>query len=209
MTQADILDRQPPPMDRGGTTYDRDRDFERAARRENRQEFYAWVNMKTRCTNPNYYLWHRYGGRGIKVCERWRRSFLAFLADVGRKPFSTAMLDRIDNNGNYEPGNVRWVDRIENSRNRNCVRSITARGKTMTLPEWEEESGRSRKIIWRRLKDGWPAELAIYGDPMPHHLRHRKNPIMEHWSNYQFAQHAFPAARWTGNTSGVGYGGTG
>lgn len=72
-------------------------------------EHRAWKSMKDRCLNPNDKRYADYGGRGIGVCERWRASFEAFYKDVGPKPDPTLTLDRINNDGNYEPGNVRWA----------------------------------------------------------------------------------------------------
>jgi hypothetical protein len=76
----------------------------------------SWAQMKTRCENPNYKEFYYYGGRGIKICERWN-SFENFLADMGSRPEGKT-LDRINGNGNYEPGNCRWATPLEQSRNR-------------------------------------------------------------------------------------------
>lgn len=81
-------------------------------------EYNSWQHMKRRCTNENYHAYHRYGARGIKVCDRWLNSFENFYADMGDKPTPEHQLDRIDNDGNYEPNNCRWVTPKENSNNR-------------------------------------------------------------------------------------------
>jgi len=80
-------------------------------------EYNVWQNMKKRCYSESDNRFDRYGGRGIKVCDSWENSFLNFITDMGPKPFEGAEIDRIDNDGNYEPSNCRWVSRTQNIRN--------------------------------------------------------------------------------------------
>lgn len=84
----------------------------------NSKEYNCWRNMKQRCLNVNNTSWHRYGGRGIKICKRWVNSFENFIKDMGSPPSVKHQIDRINNNGNYIPNNCRWVTLTENTRNR-------------------------------------------------------------------------------------------
>jgi len=81
-------------------------------------EYFSWESMKARCFNPKNQNFCRYGGRGITVCERWKSSYSDFLKDMGRKPFPSATIDRINNDGNYEPSNCRWASKKEQSANK-------------------------------------------------------------------------------------------
>jgi hypothetical protein len=78
----------------------------------------AWMAMKARCLNPNASRYECYGGRGITICDRWLNSYEAFLADMGRRPTGEHSLDRVNNDGHYEPGNCRWATRSEQQRNK-------------------------------------------------------------------------------------------
>ena len=81
-------------------------------------EYSCWDNLKRRCFNPQHHSYHNYGGRGISVCQEWNESFMAFFNHIGPRPTSKHTIDRINNDGNYEPGNVRWSTRSENLLNR-------------------------------------------------------------------------------------------
>jgi hypothetical protein len=120
----------------------------------------SYTAMLSRCCCPTCTAYPEYGGKGVTVCDRWRNSFLAFLSDMGERPLGTS-LDRIDNEGHYDPWNCRWSTYKAQARNRRCVRMVTAEGRTMCLVEWAEFKGISLETIRARLRYGWSAEKAV------------------------------------------------
>lgn len=125
----------------------------------------AWMSMIQRCTDQNCRAYPDYGGRGIKVCERWM-TFENFLADMGMPPQKGLTLDRFPNNdGNYEPGNVRWATKKEQANNRRSSRILAFNGESMTIARWEDRQGFRRGLINTRLQDGWTVERAITQKP--------------------------------------------
>lgn len=130
----------------------------------------CWLDMVRRCENPNVRGFKNYGGRGIKVCDRWKNAAL-FLADMGICPAGMS-IDRIDVNGNYEPGNCRWATRKEQQNNLRSNKRITFRGKTMTLSQWADEIGMTSNSLSHRLtKHGWSIDRALTTPPIPRSQR--------------------------------------
>jgi hypothetical protein len=125
-------------------------------------EYTAWMAMNRRCSKPENPLRKNYAGRGITVCEEWKHSYEAFLNALGRKPSSSHSLDRIDNDGNYEPGNVRWATLDEQNANKRTNFLVEFNGTTRTLTEWAKELGLTRPTLTARLKRyGWTVQRAF------------------------------------------------
>lgn len=120
----------------------------------------SWRDMKRRCTDKKDSHYHLYGGRGIVVCERWLRSFELFLDDMGECPDGLS-LDRIDNNGNYEPGNCRWADYETQCNNKRTNRLLEYNGLILTMKQWAIRIGIHYDALRARLDRGWPIDLAI------------------------------------------------
>lgn len=124
------------------------------------REHHTWGGIIQRCHNTNSPAYPDYGGRGIIVCERWRVSYEAFLKDMDRCPKGMS-LDRINNNGNYEPGNCRWTTRLVQNRNRRDNKIFTVKGITGCMSALSEHFGLpNRSVLWR-IKNGWTPEAAL------------------------------------------------
>lgn len=128
----------------------------------------VWQAMITRCENPNVQGFENYGGRGIRVCDRWRNDFAAFLADMGRRPSPTHSIDRIDVNGNYEPSNCRWATKKEQARNKRNNRLITINGETRCVAEWAERLGcKPAVVVYRYGRSIVPATTPVAAPSLP------------------------------------------
>lgn len=123
-------------------------------------EYRAWCLMRERCSNPKGPHYHRYGGRGITVCERWG-SFENFLADMGERPSPKHSLDRVDFDGNYEPGNCRWATVEEQANNTSRNRFIEFNGERLTLAQAARKYGLKARQISDRLRAGWLMQDAL------------------------------------------------
>ena len=122
-----------------------------------------WSYMRQRCYNPKNIGYKYYGGKGIRVCKRWDYSFENFFADMGHPPTDAHTLDRIDSNGDYEPGNCKWSTRQEQACNRGNNRHITYEGRTLTIGEWAKVVGVNRWTLWRRFKKGLSPKEILFG----------------------------------------------
>ncbi len=130
-------------------------------------EYAAWCGIKTRCNNPNAKEYPYYGGRGIQVCKRWRDSFASFFADMGERPAGRYSIERIDNDGNYEPANCKWATKREQTRNRRNNVRLTYQGETKTAVDWAAQLGISAKMIYKRYHKGKPIADCLYPGRLP------------------------------------------
>lgn len=121
----------------------------------------VWLSMRERCNRVHHPFYRNYGGRGIKVCDEWN-DFRAFREWAFAHGYSDKLqIDRINNNGNYEPSNCRWVTGKENANNKRTNRIIVYRGKTYTLSQLAEKIGMGKTTLKERLNRGWSVESAV------------------------------------------------
>jgi hypothetical protein len=128
-------------------------------------EYRTWQNIIKRCTDPTDKSWLRYGGAGIRICDKWRNSYETFLADMGRRPSSNHSIDRIENARGYEPGNCRWATSKEQRLNQRRIVLIEANGKALTLTDWVRHLGLSKSTVNKRLARGWSPKEALNLEP--------------------------------------------
>ena len=126
-------------------------------------EYGVWRGMIARCGSPRDKDWQRYGGRGIRVCDRWR-AFDHFFEDMGPRPSAEHSIDRIDNDGNYEPGNCRWATSATQQNNRCDNRMIEYSGMRMSVAAWAELTGLSAVGITARLDGGCCVEEVLQAE---------------------------------------------
>lgn len=123
-------------------------------------EYRVWAEMRRRCRNSKRKDFVNYGGRGITICARWE-DFHAFLSDMGPRPSSTYSLDRINNDGDYEPGNCRWVTRLEQNNNKRTSRILEFGGRSLNLAGWGRTLGIPAHILSWRIRNGWSVSRAL------------------------------------------------
>jgi|ERR1043165_8056913 hypothetical protein len=134
-------------------------------------EYKTWQRIIQRCHNQKDKSYPRYGGRGIKVCDRWRESFKAFLSDMGLRPPDKPTIERIKNDQGYSPDNCKWASYAEQNRNHRRNHHITANGETLLLQDWAERLGVESRTILERIKRGWSEQDAV---TVPAYLNKRR-----------------------------------
>lgn len=125
------------------------------------KEYLCWLSIRNRCLRKYSNSYPNYGGRGITMYTPWINSYKTFLNDVGRAPTKKHSIDRIDNNGNYEPGNIRWATRIEQANNKRCSLKIMYKNELRSIRELSDASGFPYGLIFTRISSGWDVSKAI------------------------------------------------
>lgn len=123
-------------------------------------EYHTWESMWYRCTNPNAKFWHIYGGKGVRVCDRWR-DFPSFYDDMGPRPTLQHSIERVRSSGNYEPGNCKWATPTEQSNNTSRNIYIEHQGETLTTAQWARKLNLNVNTLRNRIKRGWTLDRAL------------------------------------------------
>jgi len=129
-------------------------------------EYRCWCSLRGRCCSKTHEAYSRYGGRGIAICKRWLKSFMAFYRDMGPRPGPEYSLDRINNDGPYSKSNCRWALRVTQGRNRSNNRKLEFQGECLCISEWAERMGCQHQRITARLRRGWSVEKALTTAPL-------------------------------------------
>lgn len=124
-------------------------------------EYVTWCSIKNRCYNKNQKKYKDYGGRGIKVCDRWKNSFINFYSDMGKRPSKAHSIDRINNNDDYSPDNCKWSTPIEQANNTRSNRTIEINGEVKTLAQWCRFYNINHAVVKVRIFRGWPVIKAL------------------------------------------------
>lgn len=125
-------------------------------------EYRCWKTIKTRCYNLKHHEYHRYGGRGIRVCDRWLNSFENFLADMGARP-PEHQINRLDNDGDYSPENCHWTTDPIQRRNKSTTKLITLDGEEQCLVDWLRILKVPKATYYWRVRHGWSEVEALSG----------------------------------------------
>lgn len=144
--------------------------FEKRGGKRDYKSYQVWRSMIARTRDKTF---PNYGARGIKMCKRWQK-FENFLADMGDRPSSSLSIDRIDNDGDYKPGNCRWATSQQQTRNSSRNLNLTFRYKTQCVADWAKELGIPAKRIYCRLDQGWSIVAALTHPVSIHHPRRGK-----------------------------------
>jgi hypothetical protein len=138
-----------------------------------------YCGMKQRCYDTNSSNYHNYGARGIRVCDEWLRDFTTFYKwSLRNKYCGNLSIDRIDNDGNYEPSNCRWATRVEQANNKSNSRIFTIDGKTQTVSQWARDYGLTADLVYSRMyKSKWSIEKALTEPICKSQQRYRKTRI--------------------------------
>ncbi len=126
----------------------------------------VWMTMKSRCYNPNNPKYHRYGGRGITMCDYWKNSVVAFNSDMGERPSSKHSIERVDNDGCYCKENCTWATNKEQSRNRSNNKHFQYKGEILLLSDLVQKTGVNINTFLDRLRKGWGVETAADTKPL-------------------------------------------
>lgn len=124
-------------------------------------DYWIWQGLRQRCNNPKAPDFGNYGGRGIRVCPAWENSFDSFRAGMGPRPSLSHSIDRINNDGDYEPGNCRWASMSEQANNKRTNTVLEHNGRRQNVSQWATETGINVTTILARLARGWPVEKTL------------------------------------------------